>query len=89
VWSFTSDGEVLPPLLFFRHRVEGDRTDGDWRLQRQTPPVTRLEEAIVQGFFELVERDSTAIWWYNRLRRPAIRLDNARRARVARAPPGV
>ena len=26
-----------------------------------------LEEAIVQGFLELVERDSYAIWWYNRL----------------------
>jgi ribosomal protein S12 methylthiotransferase accessory factor len=28
-----------------------------------------LEEAIVQGFLELVERDSYAIWWYNRLQR--------------------
>ena len=26
------------------------------------------EEAIVQGFLELVERDAYAIWWYNRLR---------------------
>ena len=28
------------------------------------------EEAIVQGFLELVERDAYAIWWYNRLQRP-------------------
>ena len=28
-----------------------------------------LEEAIVQGFLELVERDAYAIWWYNRLQR--------------------
>src|SRR5271169_1389605 len=28
------------------------------------------EEAIVQGFLELVERDSYAIWWYNRVQRP-------------------
>jgi ribosomal protein S12 methylthiotransferase accessory factor len=34
-----------------------------------------LEEAIVQGFLELVERDSYAIWWYNKLRRPAVNLD--------------
>jgi bacteriocin biosynthesis cyclodehydratase domain-containing protein len=33
-----------------------------------------VEEAIVQGFLELVERDSYAIWWYNRLPRPAIDL---------------
>src|SRR5277367_4171389 len=26
-----------------------------------------LQEAIVQGFLELVERDAYAIWWYNRL----------------------
>src|SRR5881227_1914656 len=34
-----------------------------------------LEEAIVQGFLELVERDAYAIWWYNRLQRPALELD--------------
>ncbi|EAY30263.1 TOMM precursor leader peptide-binding protein [Microscilla marina] len=34
-----------------------------------------IEEAILQGFMELVERDATAIWWYNRLKRPAVDLD--------------
>jgi ribosomal protein S12 methylthiotransferase accessory factor len=33
------------------------------------------EEAIVQGFLELVERDAYAIWWYNRTRQPEIDLD--------------
>jgi oxazoline/thiazoline synthase len=33
-----------------------------------------LEEAIVQGFLELVERDSYAIWWYNRLQRAEVDL---------------
>jgi oxazoline/thiazoline synthase len=32
------------------------------------------EEAIVQGFLELVERDSYAIWWYNRVQRPEVDL---------------
>ncbi len=32
------------------------------------------EEAIVQGFLELVERDAYAIWWYNKLQRPAVDL---------------
>lgn len=31
-----------------------------------------LEEAILQGFFELVERDAVALWWYNRLRKPGV-----------------
>lgn len=33
-----------------------------------------LEEAILQGFLELVERDATAIWWYNQVARPVIDL---------------
>ena len=33
-----------------------------------------LEEAILQGFFELVERDAFAIWWYNGLRMPGVDL---------------
>lgn len=33
-----------------------------------------LEEAILQGFMELVERDCVALWWYNRIQRPAVDL---------------
>lgn len=33
-----------------------------------------LEEAILQGFLELVERDSVALWWYNMLRKPEVDL---------------
>jgi bacteriocin biosynthesis cyclodehydratase domain-containing protein len=36
-----------------------------------------LEEAVLQGLLELIERDAVAIWWYNRLRRPAVDLDSA------------
>jgi ribosomal protein S12 methylthiotransferase accessory factor len=31
-----------------------------------------LEEAIVQGFLELVERDAYALWWYNRSQRAEV-----------------
>ncbi|XXX72874.1 TOMM precursor leader peptide-binding protein [Sorangium sp. So ce134] len=33
-----------------------------------------VEEAILQGFLELVERDAVSLWWYNRARRPAVDL---------------
>jgi bacteriocin biosynthesis cyclodehydratase domain-containing protein len=33
-----------------------------------------LAEAILHGFLELVERDSVALWWYNRLPKPAVDL---------------
>jgi oxazoline/thiazoline synthase len=32
-------------------------------------------EAILQGFCELVERDSVALWWYHRSRMPGVDLD--------------
>jgi ribosomal protein S12 methylthiotransferase accessory factor len=35
-----------------------------------------LEEAVLQGFLELVERDSVALWWYGRARRPGVDLDS-------------
>ena len=34
------------------------------------------EEAILQGFLELVERDAFAIWWYNRLAVPQLDLES-------------
>jgi len=36
-----------------------------------------LEEAILQGFLELIERDAAAIWWYNRIAYPAVDLQTA------------
>ena len=35
-----------------------------------------LEEAVLQGFLELVERDAVALWWYNRVKRPEVDLDS-------------
>ena len=43
-----------------------------------------LEEAVLQGFMELVERDSVAIWWYNRLKRPGIDLASCTDAWITR-----
>ncbi len=34
-----------------------------------------VEEAVLQGFLELVERDAAALWWYSRARRPRIDLE--------------
>ena len=45
-----------------------------------------LEEAILQGFYELVERDAFAIWWYNRLRVPRVDLGSFDDEYLASAP---
>jgi oxazoline/thiazoline synthase len=36
------------------------------------------EEAILQAFLEVVERDAVAIWWYNRISRPSLDLSSFR-----------
>jgi len=33
------------------------------------------EEAILQGFMELVERDAVALWWYNRIPTPGVAIE--------------
>jgi thiazole/oxazole-forming peptide maturase SagD family component len=35
-----------------------------------------LEEAILQGFFELVERDCVALWWYNMLNKRGVDMES-------------
>jgi oxazoline/thiazoline synthase len=76
VWSLTDSRFRLLPtaLLYFDAR----RTPGP----RQVLPDSNgnaagcsLEDATVQGFLELVERDAVALWWYNRTRQPALDLD--------------
>jgi bacteriocin biosynthesis cyclodehydratase domain-containing protein len=54
-------------MYFFYHN---DHTDSNGCAAGNT-----REEAIVQGFLELVERDAYAIWWYNRVRRAEVDLD--------------
>jgi ribosomal protein S12 methylthiotransferase accessory factor len=37
---------------------------------------TSMADAIEQDFYEIVERDSVALWWYNQARRPGIDLES-------------
>ncbi|MER6084748.1 TOMM precursor leader peptide-binding protein [Streptomyces sp. NPDC001833] len=83
-WSLTDDTERLVPAAYawYGHPelVQGFcLPDSNGNAAGNT-----LEEAILQGFCELVERDSTALWWYNRVRRPALDLDSIGDPYVAR-----
>jgi oxazoline/thiazoline synthase len=42
-----------------------------------------IEEAVLQGLLELIERDAVALWWYNGLRRRAVDLESAKDSYVA------
>jgi ribosomal protein S12 methylthiotransferase accessory factor len=69
VWSLRDQRfRYLPTgLLYFFYR--DFHTDSNGCAAGNT-----LQEAMVQGFLELVERDAYAIWWYNRLQRPQVDL---------------
>jgi ribosomal protein S12 methylthiotransferase accessory factor len=76
VWSLTAQAERLLPTAFcyYHAPVAGQQycpADSNGNAAGNT-----LEEAILQGFLELVERDHVALWWYNRLARPAVDLDS-------------
>ena len=75
VWSLRDERFKYVPtgLLYFFHESGcANRISAD---SNGCAAGNTIEEAILQGFLELVERDAYAIWWYNRLRRPGIDLD--------------
>ncbi len=80
VWSLTQERERLLPtqLLYFPGPAAApEPRPGCCRAcSNGNAAGNNLEEAVLQGFMELVERDATAIWWYNRLRRPGVDLDS-------------
>ena len=87
-WSLTADARRYLPLGFcLAHAPAQSQHHVGWTSNGCAAGNTR-EEAILQGFMELVERDAAAIWWYGQIRRPAIALDGiaaATRQRLARS----
>ncbi len=76
VWSLTQQRHrYLPTAILYGMAGEADgsglRADSNGCAAGNT-----LEEAILQGFLELTERDAFAIWWYNRLRLPEVDLSS-------------
>lgn len=75
VWSLTERRHKLLPtsMLYFSPTpaARGPHADSNGNAAGASP-----EDALLQGFFELVERDAVALWWYNRTRQPAIDLDS-------------
>ena len=75
VWSLTADRERYVPSAhcYFGH-PDTDRYFFCTGNSSGCAAGNNLEEAMLQALFELVERDSVAIWWYNRIQRPALDL---------------
>ncbi len=76
VWSLTAGTRrLLPTSTLYFDCAPGGAADGLWADSNGNASGSSLEDAVVQGFLELVERDAVALWWYNRLRQPGIDLD--------------
>lgn len=76
IWSLThQDFKYLPTAYCYYGYPKPDKVDC-WADSNGTAAGNTKEEAILQGFMELVERDGVAVWWYNRLKQPAVDLDS-------------
>lgn len=75
LWSLTHEARRYLPtaLCFYGHREASGSPIGR-ASSNGCAAGSSLEEAILQGFLELVERDGVALWWYNRLSRPRVAL---------------
>ncbi len=75
-WSLTRQEHCYLPAsyAYYGHRDEGPLTiiaDSNGSAAGNS-----LEEAMLQALMEVVERDSVAIWWYNRIQRQGVDLDS-------------
>jgi ribosomal protein S12 methylthiotransferase accessory factor len=76
VWSLRDECfKYLPTSLLYFFHTGGSAAGYIHADSNGCAAGNTIEEAIVQGFLELVERDSYAIWWYNRLQRSELDLN--------------
>jgi len=76
VWSLIhQEFKYLPTAYCYYGYPKPEKPDC-WADSNGCAAGNTLEEAILQGFMELVERDSVALWWYNQVKRPMVDLES-------------
>jgi oxazoline/thiazoline synthase len=76
IWSLThQEFKYLPTAYCYYGYPKPEKPDC-WADSNGCAAGNTIEEAILQGFMELVERDSVALWWYNRVKRPKVDLES-------------
>jgi oxazoline/thiazoline synthase len=79
VWSMTHEEHRYLPTMFLYDGYPVDREEACCVADPSGSAAgNSLEEAVLQGLMELVERDSLALWWYNRIIRPQVDLESLR-----------
>lgn len=82
-WSISNEENVLIPTSYcYTNTPFSDNRYIRWS-SNGCAAGNNIEEAILQGMYELIERDAVSIWWYNRLRRPEIKMDQRVLAKLA------
>ncbi|HEY9662953.1 MAG TPA: TOMM precursor leader peptide-binding protein, partial [Allocoleopsis sp.] len=76
VWSLTLQEFKYLPTAYCYYGYPASSKNDCWADSNGCAAGNTLEEAIVQGFMELVERDCVALWWYNRLQKSRVDLDS-------------
>jgi ribosomal protein S12 methylthiotransferase accessory factor len=76
VWSLTEQRQRMLPtdLLYIGPPTAHDARTPLLADSNGSAAGGCLEDAVLQGMLEVVERDATALWWYNRTRQPAVDL---------------
>lgn len=71
-WSLTRERRryVAAALCYYGYR--GGANDFARADSNGNAASTCVEDAVLQGLLELIERDAAGIWWYGRIRRPAV-----------------
>lgn len=84
-WSLTEERFKYVPTAYCYYGYPARQQDAFCQADSNGSAAGgNLEEAILQGFLELVERDAVALWWYNRVRRPRVSLDSFEQPYFAR-----
>jgi ribosomal protein S12 methylthiotransferase accessory factor len=77
VWSLTRrEVRDLPTAFCYYDYPQPDEQTYCFACSNGNAAGNTLEEAVLQGFLELIERDSVALWWYSRARRPGVNLSS-------------
>nr|WP_042188961.1 TOMM precursor leader peptide-binding protein [Kibdelosporangium sp. MJ126-NF4]CEL18564.1 hypothetical protein [Kibdelosporangium sp. MJ126-NF4]CTQ98048.1 hypothetical protein [Kibdelosporangium sp. MJ126-NF4] len=76
VWSLTDQRFRLLPtgLLYFNAPQNAANARYVFADSNGNAAGSSLEDAVLQGALEVVERDAVALWWYNRVSAPAVDL---------------
>lgn len=76
IWSLTHQRVKYLPTAYCYYGYPKPEKPDCWSDSNGAAAGNTKEEAILQGFMELVERDSVGLWWYNRIKVPAVDLDS-------------